>query len=96
MVTKEKLKSYASKLMFDMDDAEYEILLSEFDVILRQIELINKIDNISDVKPMTFPFLDYERELREDKIEESLEIDEVLLNAKFKVNDQVKVPKVVE
>ena len=40
MVTKELLKSYANKLMFDMDDSEYETLLKEFDVILKQMDLI--------------------------------------------------------
>ena len=96
MITKEKLKDYAAKLMFDMNDEEYETLLQEFDVILKQIELINNIDNISNVKPMTFPFVTYEVEHRNDVVEESLDIDDVIKNAKYVSNDQVKVPKVVE
>ena len=31
MVTKEKLKDYAAKLMFDMDDAGYDRTLEEFE-----------------------------------------------------------------
>ena len=30
MITKEKLKNYAGKLMFDMADEEYETLQKEF------------------------------------------------------------------
>lgn len=96
MVTKEKLKNYAAKLMFDMKDEEYETLLKEFDIILKQMELIGQIDDISSVDPMTFPFVTYEATLREDEQKESLSVDEVLQNAKQTLNDQVKVPKVVE
>ena len=40
------LKDYAHKLMFDMDDLEYETLLKEFDVVLKQMDIISKFDNI--------------------------------------------------
>lgn len=96
MVTKEKLKNYAAKLMFDMKDEEYETLLKEFDIILKQMDLIGEINDISSVDPMTFPFVTYEANLREDESKESLSVDEVLQNAKQTLNDQVKVPKVVE
>ena len=45
----EKLKDYANKLMFDMDDSEYETLALEFEVILKQMDLIDKIDGIEKV-----------------------------------------------
>lgn len=96
MVTKEKLQDYAKKLIFDMNDEEYETLLKEFDIILKQMDLIGQIENISSVNPMTFPFVTYEAKLREDEEKESLTVDEVLKNAKHTLNDQVKVPKVVE
>ncbi len=35
MIEKEKLKQYANKLMFDMDDSEYQTLQEEFEVILK-------------------------------------------------------------
>ena len=95
-VTKEDLKKYASKLMFDMKDEEYETLEKEFEIILKQMDLIGEIPNISEVKPMTFPFITYEAKLREDKEEEALSVNEVLANAKHTLNDQVKVPRVVE
>lgn len=96
MIEKEKLREYAHKLMFDMQDSEYETLIDEFDVILDQMELIGNIENIKDVEPMTFPFPLEEATLREDEIGDYLSVDEVLSNAKHQVRDQVKVPKVVE
>ena len=96
MIEKEKLKDYANKLMFDMDEVEYETLQKEFEVILKQMDLIGKIPNIRDYTPMTFPFSNPDASLREDEVGDYLVVSEVLENAKHQVNDQVKVPKVVE
>ena len=96
MIEKEKLKDYANKLMFDMDDSEYTTLQEEFDIILKQMDLIGKIPNISDVEPMTFPFKNEDVTLREDEVGDYLTVSEVLENADHQVNDQVKVPRVVE
>ena len=51
MITKEMLKDYAKKLMFDMDDNEYETLEDEFKIILKQMELIENIPNIKKTEP---------------------------------------------
>ena len=96
MITKDKLKDYASKLMFDMNDSEYETLEKEFEIILKQMDLIGKIKNIKDVEPMTFPFPIDGVTFREDIPTDSLDIEDVLKNAKDVENSMVKVPKVVE
>ena len=98
MIEKEKLKKYANKLMFDMEDSQYSTLQEEFDTILKQMDLISNIPNISNVEPMFFPFINEDVELREDVVIENdeLPVDEVLMNAKSVSKDQVKVPKVVE
>ena len=96
MITKDKLKDYASKLMFDMNDSEYETLEKEFEIILKQMDLIGKIKNIKDVEPMTFPFSIEGVTFREDIPTDSLDIEDVLKNAKDVENSMVKVPKVVE
>ena len=95
MIEKEKLKDYARNLMFKMNDEEYLTLQKEFEIILKQMELIEKIDGIKNIEPLTFPFDNCEVELREDEDGESLDIDDVLKNAKNTYLDQVKVPKVV-
>lgn len=96
MITKEKLKNYAGKLMFDMDDAEYETLQKEFDVILKQMDLIGNIENISDVEPMTFPFELDSVELRNDEDSRNIEIEDALSNTGSKKGREIRVPKVVD
>ena len=95
MVTKEKLKDYAGKLMFDMDDEGYERTLKEFETIEKHMALINEIAEIEDTEPMTFPYIIYHATLREDEAKECLTNEEVLANSKEVKADQVKVPKVV-
>ena len=96
MIEKEMLKKYAKLLMFDMKEEEYETLQEEFDIILKQMDLIEQIPNIKDVVPMTFPFINTDASLREDEVKDYLTTGEVLANTKHQVDDQVKIPKVVE
>lgn len=96
MITKEALKKYANLLMFDMSDEEYQTLEEEFDVILKQMDLIGKIDGIEEVKPMFFPFPTSNISLRSDNNISNLNVTDVLKNAKEVELNQVKVPKVVE
>lgn len=93
---KETLVMLANKLMFTMDDSEYDTLLEEFDTILKQMDLIGKIDNIEEIEPMVYPFRLDDVKLREDEVNEELEIDEILLNSGDNLYNQVKLPKVVE
>ncbi|MDD4036624.1 MAG: Asp-tRNA(Asn)/Glu-tRNA(Gln) amidotransferase subunit GatC [Bacilli bacterium] len=96
MINKDKLKEYASTLMFDMSDKEYELFAEEFNKTVKQIETISNIDNIKDVEPLIYPFVTGKEELREDEILDYLTVDEVLANTSHQIDDQVKVPKVVE
>ncbi len=96
MIEKDKLKKYARLLMFDMKDEEYKTLQEEFDVILKQMDLLGKIPDIDKVKPMTFPYKNMDATLRDDEVGDYLTVGEVLENTKYQVGDQVKVPKVVD
>ncbi len=96
MIEKEKLKDYAHKLMFDMNDEEYETLQNEFEVILKQMDLIGEIDGISEVEPMTFPFVTNQAKFRKDEVKNTLTTEEAISNAKMVDRNQVRVPKVVE
>ncbi len=53
---KETLKMLAKKLMFTMEESEYDTLSDEFTVIIKQMELIGKIKDIEKVEPMVDPF----------------------------------------
>ena len=96
MIKKEDLKRYANLLMFDMDEVEYDTLEKEFKTILKQMDHIAEIKDIEKVEPMTFPFQNEDATLREDEVGSYLTVGEVLDNVKEEVDDQVKVPKVVD
>lgn len=96
MITKEKLKNYANKLMFDMNDEEYETLQKEFEVIIKEMDLIGNIENIGDVEPMTFPFELDSVELRNDEDSRNIEIEDALSNTGSKKGREIRVPKVVD
>ena len=96
MISKDKLKNYANKLMFDMNEEEYDTLQKEFEIIIKQLDLIGNIENIGDVEPMTFPFELSDVELRDDSISRSIEVEEALSNTESKKGREVKVPKVVD
>jgi aspartyl/glutamyl-tRNA(Asn/Gln) amidotransferase C subunit len=96
VIAKEKLKNYANKLMFDMNEEEYETLQKEFDVILKYMDLIGEIENIDKVEPMTFPYELENVELRDDSESRNIEIEQVLSNTGSKKGREIMVPKVVE
>jgi aspartyl/glutamyl-tRNA(Asn/Gln) amidotransferase C subunit len=96
MITKDKLKNYAGKLMFDMNDEEYETLQNEFDIILKYMDLIGNIDNIENIEPMIFPYELDSVELRNDAESRNIEIEEALSNTGSKKGREIRVPKVVD
>ena len=93
---KETLVMLANKLMFTMDDSEYNTLLDEFDTILKQMDLIGNIGGIENVEPMVYPFELSDVCFREDEVIDELEIDDILVNSGSNLYNQVKLPKVVE
>jgi len=95
-MNKEMLEILANKLMFTMDDSEYDTLLDEFDTILKHMDLIGKIPNIENVEPMIYPFMLEDVNLREDEVVDELDIDDILVNSGSNLYNQVKLPKVVE
>lgn len=94
-VNKEVLKDTANRLLFTMNEEEYDTLLNEFDVITKQMTLIGNIKGVDDVLPMTFPFEVTNDFLREDIPTKPLEKEEALRNAKDVVDYQIRLPKVV-
>lgn len=93
-MNKEELKQLANNLYFDMDDKEYETLEKEFNVILKEMDKIDKFEGIENVEPLIHPFK-IERHLRNDKVKNIITTSEFLSNVKEKIGDEVKVPKVV-
>lgn len=94
--TKEMVDDYAAKLLIGLTEEENKMVLDEFESIDKNIDLINKIPNISEVEPMTHCLDDFEYELREDVVEESVPITDLLMNCDDYVDAEVRVPKVVD
>lgn len=87
---------YANKLLIGLTKEENEMVVKEFDIIEENMELITKIPNISEVEPMTHALDDFVFELREDEIEESLPIEDVLKNCDNYEDREIAVAKVVD
>lgn len=96
-VNKEVLKDCANRLLFDMKDEEYDTLLDEFNIILSQLKLMDDIEEIDEISPMSFPYKDESFDLLRDDTEgkEILTKEEMLKNASEVKDGQIKLPKVV-
>lgn len=94
-INKNVLKEASEKLMFRMEEDQYDTLLKEFEVITKQMSLISDIPGLDDVQPMTFPYAVKTKFLREDVASKPLDRDEALKNAGDVVEGQIRLPKVV-
>lgn len=93
--TKEMVDDYADKLLIGLTDEENQMVLDEFEVIDKNIDLINEIPNIETVEPMTHALDNFECDFREDVVEESIPIDDLLANCDETDGDEVEVPRMV-
>jgi len=93
--TSEMVNEYADKLLIGLTEEENKMVLEEFEEIDKNINLINEIEGIEQVEPMSFCLDDFEYELREDNIEESVPIEDLLSNCDEFSGREVEVPKVV-
>ena len=93
--TKELVDDLADKLLIGLSAEENEMVLSEFDEIDANIDLINEIDGIDKVEPMTHCLDDFVYELREDVAVEGLPIEDILANSDDTEDREIVVPKVV-
>ena len=94
-ITKEDLRLLANDIMLDLKDEELTKLSKEFDVILQQMDLVQKIDT-TNVHSMHFPFeltVDY---LREDEEVIVSSQTEILAAAPKTMNDYIVINKVVK
>jgi len=93
--TKEMVDSYADKLLIGLTEEENKQVLEEFEIIDNTINIINDIPNIQDVEPMTHALDNFIYELREDEVEESANIEDLLSNCDNENGEEVVIPKVV-
>lgn len=93
--TKEKINKLADLLLIGLTEEETQMVFDEFEVIDAEINKINVIPNIQNVKPMTHALDDFVCVLRNDEVEESIPLEELLENSDDTEDGCVSVPKVV-
>lgn len=93
--TKEMVDNYADKLLIGLSEEENAMVLDEFITIDENLDLVNRIDGISEVEPMTHCLDDFEYELREDVVAPSVDIEDLLANSDDTTDREIVVPKVV-
>ena len=87
-------KDLANQLRFSLSDAEAQDIKNEFDVLISQMRLLDKI-NTEQVEPMVYPFDEETSFMREDVADQVLPVQEVLKNAPKAKNGFFVTQKVV-
>ena len=87
-------KDLANQLRFSLSDAEAQDIKNEFDVLIDQMDLLNKIDT-EGIEPMVYPFDEETSFMREDVADQVLPVQEVLKNAPKVKNGFFVTQKVV-
>ena len=93
--TSEMVDSYADKLLIGLTKEENEMVLKEFDIIDKNMEIIANMEGISNVEPMTHALDNFEYVLSNDIADPSPSINELLQNCDRREGMEVEVPKVV-
>lgn len=94
--TKEMVDNLANKLLIGLTSEENQMVLDEFEIIDKSIDMINEIEGIESIEPMTHCLDDFEFDLREDIAEESIPLEDALRNAGAREGREIEVPKVVD
>ena len=85
----------AGKLLIGLSREENKNVLDEFNIIKENMDLINKIPNIKDVKPATHPYDLYVATLRSDEVGKQEEFKDIIKNCDDYEGREIKVPKTV-
>lgn len=93
--TKEIVDSLANKLLIGLNDEENKMVLDEFEEIDEGLNLLNQIPGIENVEPMSWCLDRCIDDLREDVIDESIPVEDLLRNADYKTDREIEVPRVV-
>lgn len=93
--TSEMVDDYANKLLIGLTKEENKMVTDEFGVIDKNFKILESIPGLKEVEPMSWCLDRTIDNLREDVIEESIAIDDLLANSKNTTDREIEVPKVV-
>ena len=92
--TKELINDYADKLLIGLTDEECDTLVNEFEAIEKNMDLITKIEGISDISPMHYPYVIESNPRSGEKVENE-NIKDLLKNCDVVDDREIEVPRVV-
>ena len=93
--TNETVDMLANKLLIGLSPEENAMVLNEFDSIDESIALLETIPGIEKVEPMSWCLDRCATSLREDTIEKSVPLDDLLANSDLTTDREIEVVKVV-
>ena len=93
--TKEMIDDYANKLLIGLSNEENELVMKDFDVIDKDMDIVTTIEGIESVEPMTHALDMKASNLREDIATSTPDIDDLLRNAPSKIGREIEILKVV-
>ncbi|MBE7446560.1 MAG: Asp-tRNA(Asn)/Glu-tRNA(Gln) amidotransferase subunit GatC [Planctomycetia bacterium] len=94
MIDKDEVEYIANLSRISLNEREKDMFVHQLNDILSYIEKLNTLDT-KNVKPMAY-ILKVSNVFREDKLETSIPIQDVLINAPSTKSGFFKVPKVIE
>ncbi|MGO1819410.1 MAG: Asp-tRNA(Asn)/Glu-tRNA(Gln) amidotransferase subunit GatC [Senegalia sp. (in: firmicutes)] len=95
VISKNEVKHIARLSRLEFDDQKIEDFTSKFDSIINYVEKLQSVDT-KGIKATSHPHSDIKNVMREDKIEESIDIEEIMKNAPEHENGYIKVKKIIE
>lgn len=93
-VSKKDVEYVAELARLEFKEEEKENFVSDLNKILNYMEKLNELDT-DDVDIVVNPYY-IENKYREDKVEKSMELKEVIDNAPESLEEYVIVPKVID
>ena len=93
--TEKMVDDLADKLLIGLSAEENKMVLDEFEAIDENIDLINEIDGIDKIEPMTHCLDELFASFREDVAIESVPIEDLLRNSDDVEDREIVVPIVV-
>lgn len=93
--TSEMVDNFANTLYIGLTPEENKMVLDEMDDIERTVSIVETVPNISDVEPMTHTLDDFTFTLRDDEVEDSVDIRDLQANCDDTEGRETQVPKVV-
>lgn len=93
-VSKKDVEYVAELARLSFNEEEKEELIEDLNKVLEYVEKLNELDT-EDTDIIVNPYY-IENKFREDEIEDSMELKEVLNNAPQKLEEYIMVPKIIE